>query len=177
MDVTFLHALQQMEEEEDEAEGDLLERAMIAAALIAFLEEEAHRICADQRHPSRLYLRRGQLLPNPRVGTPWQVLYDSRDNRAFIMTMGFDVAMFDYIMESGFEYAWFWTAIPHPDTPTVGAPHPGGRSLDATGALGLVLHYLNSTMRKISLQQIFMIIPSTVSHYITFGLQILLAVL
>ena len=29
------------------------------------------------------------------------------------------------------------------------------RSLNAAGALGLVLHYLNSTMQEISLQQIF----------------------
>jgi len=54
-----------------------------------------------------------------------------------------------------------------------GNPKPGQRSLDAAGALGLVLHYLNSTMWEISLQQIFTLIPSSVSCYISFTLHIL----
>ena len=54
-----------------------------------------------------------------------------------------------------------------------GDPQPGAHSLDAPGALGLVLHYLNSTMHKISLQQIFALI----SHYITLSLPVLLATL
>jgi hypothetical protein len=49
--------------------------------------------------------------------------------------------------------------------------------LDAAGALGLALHFVNSTMREISLQQIFALVPSTVSRYIQFSLDILLAVL
>jgi hypothetical protein len=91
--------------------------------------------------------------------------------------MGFDVETFGYILSSGFAANWYTTAIPRPDTNRVGDPRPGRRSLDAAGALGLVLHYLNSTMRETSLQQIFAIIPSTVSRYITFGLHILLATL
>jgi hypothetical protein len=51
---------------------------------------------------------------------------------------------------------------------------PNQRSLDAGGALGLLLHYLNSTMHEISLQQIFALIPATVSRYVTSGLPILL---
>ncbi|KAI6009629.1 hypothetical protein F5J12DRAFT_905105 [Pisolithus orientalis] len=83
--------------------------------------------------------------------------------------MGFDMETFD-------------------DTSTHGDPHPQCQSLDAAGALGLVLHHLNLTMTEISLQQIFAIIPSTASQYtvahkivpihcITFGLQILLSTL
>jgi hypothetical protein len=49
--------------------------------------------------------------------------------------------------------------------------------LDAAGALGLALHFLNSTMREISLQQIFALIPSTVTRYIDFSLDILLHIL
>ncbi|KAI5991706.1 hypothetical protein F5J12DRAFT_786347 [Pisolithus orientalis] len=96
------------------------------------------------------------LLPNPCISTPWQKLYESQDDWAFITTMGFDVETFGYILTSGFAMAW---------------------SLNAAGALGLVLHYLNSTMHKISLQQIFAIIPATVSWCITFGLLILLSTL
>ena len=56
-------------------------------------------------------------------------------------------------------------------------PHPGGRSLDSDGALGFVLHYLNSTMLESTLQQVFGLIPATVSCYVTFGLDILLEML
>ena len=105
------------------------------------------------------------------------MLFDSQDDRAFITTMGFDVETFGQILISGFAAAWYQTPIPRDDTSTHGDPHPQHRSLDAAGALGLVLHYLNSTMTEISLQQIFAIIPSTASRYITFGLQILLSTL
>ena len=80
-------------------------------------------------------------------------------------------------MRSGFGTLWLSQPIPCADASTHGEPRPGGRSLDAWGALGLVLHYLNSTMLEISLQQIFALIPTTVSRYITFGLQILLETL
>ncbi|KIN95030.1 hypothetical protein M404DRAFT_17151 [Pisolithus tinctorius Marx 270] len=111
------------------------------------------------------------------MSTPWQKLYESQDDWAFIMTMGFDVETFGYILTSGFAAAWYHTPIPQNDTNTTGNPWPSCRSLDAAGALGLVLHYLNSTMHEISLQQIFAIIPATVSWYITFGFLILLSTL
>jgi hypothetical protein len=91
--------------------------------------------------------------------------------------MGFDVETFDYILEAGFAHAWNWSCISHSDSAGVSGAHPGGRLLDASGALGLILHYLNSTMRELSLQQIFAIIPSTVSRYVTFGLKIYLNIL
>ncbi|KAI6030451.1 hypothetical protein F5J12DRAFT_924877 [Pisolithus orientalis] len=117
------------------------------------------------------------LLPNPHISTPWQKLYESQDDQAFITTMGFDVETFGYILTSGFATAWYHIPIPQNDTNTTGNPWLSCRSLNAAGALGLVLHYLNSTMHKISLQQIFAIIPATVSQYITFGLSILLSTL
>ncbi|KAG6847397.1 hypothetical protein H0H93_008476 [Arthromyces matolae] len=173
----MLHALQQMEEEQLQDEDDDNEEAGMVAAVVVLGAEEARRIRAERRHPNRLYLCRPQLLPNPRIATPWQTLYDSRSDRAFITTMGFDVATFEYILASGFATHWNWTAIPRSETTSTSAPRPGRRSLDASGALGLVLHYLNSTMREISLQQIFALIPTTVSRYITFGLKIFLRVL
>ncbi|KAF9228946.1 hypothetical protein BS17DRAFT_792928 [Gyrodon lividus] len=88
----------------------------------------------------------------------------SANDRAFITTMGFDVQTFMYILTSGFATYWDETAIPRNDA-------------NAAGALGLVLHYLNSTMREVSLQQIFAIIPTMVSWYITFSLRILLSTL
>ncbi|KAF8326130.1 hypothetical protein F5887DRAFT_984706 [Amanita rubescens] len=37
------------------------------------------------------------LLKTPREATPWQALNSSKNDRAFITTMGFDVATFDLI--------------------------------------------------------------------------------
>jgi hypothetical protein len=91
--------------------------------------------------------------------------------------MGFDVATFNKILDAGFGVAWGTTPIPRADAPNMAAPRPRARSVDVSGALGLLLHYLNSTMRRISLQQIFTLIPSTVSRYITFGLNLLLYIL
>ncbi|KAJ8582170.1 hypothetical protein M405DRAFT_922049, partial [Rhizopogon salebrosus TDB-379] len=122
----------------------------------------------------RLYLCRPQLLPNPRVNTPWQALYESQNDRAFITTMGFDVQTFGSILTSGFASQWYEVPVAHPDVSPHGNSRPNRRSLDAGGALGLLLHYLNSTMHEISLQQIFALIPATVSRYITSGLPMLL---
>src|SRR6201996_2508050 len=72
---------------------------------------------------------------------------------------------------------WNMTAIPRNDVSLVALPCINHRSLDAAGALGLTLHYLASTMCELSLQQIFGLIPSTVSRYLSFSLQILLNVL
>ncbi|KAJ7653534.1 hypothetical protein DFH06DRAFT_1133698 [Mycena polygramma] len=175
MDAIFLH--QQLEEmEEDELEdGRLMAGTAMAVVLLGVVE--AHRLRTERRKPSRLYLCRPQLLPNPRWSTPWQVLCMSRNDRAYITTMGFDVATFDVILAAGFDLAWNATPIPRNDAPGTGKTRPGARSLDGTGALGLLLHYLNSTMREISLQQIFALIPTTVSRYITFGLKLLLSTL
>jgi hypothetical protein len=91
--------------------------------------------------------------------------------------MGFDVETFNFILDSGFGELWNLMPIPRDDTNSSGNLWPGRRSLDVSGALGLVLHYLNSTVMELSLQEIFSLIPSTVSRYITFGLEILLNIL
>ncbi|KAJ7752328.1 hypothetical protein B0H16DRAFT_1837427, partial [Mycena metata] len=163
--------------EEEEEEEDAREQAAAAAACILLGAEEARQMRAERRQKTRLYLCRPQLLRNPRFDTPWQVLYASANDRAFITTMGFDVVTFASIVDGGFGATWAATPIPRNDVASAGKPRLGARSLDAAGALGLVLHYLNSTMREISLQQIFALIPTTVSRYITWGLRILLAVL
>jgi hypothetical protein len=162
---------------EDDAMDGQQRLAGIATAIIVLGAIEAQRLRAERRKPSRLYLCRPQLLPNPRVTTPWQKLYRTRSNRAYITTMGFDVATFNLILEAGFDLSWNTTPIPRDDAVGTGKTRPGARSLDASGALGLLLHYLNSTMREISLQQIFALIPSTISRYITFGLKLLLTTL
>jgi hypothetical protein len=154
---------------------DLLIEAQGALGLVLILgAEESRKSRARRRNPSRLYLCRPQLLPNPRTLTPWQQVYESQDDRAFITTTGFDVATFHLILENGFAEVWNTTPIPRDDTSSNGNPRLGRRSLDAAGALGLVLYYLSSAMLETGLQQIFALIPSTVSRYLRFARVLLL---
>jgi hypothetical protein len=170
----FLMEMDTVEEEVEEAH-ELQKAALVA---IMYAGAEAARLFRSRRRlPSRLYLCRAQLLPNPHVSTPWVRLRQSRSDRAFITTMGFDVASFEFIIAQGFGHLWLETPIPRGDTDVEGIPRPGRRSLDAEGALGLVLHFLNSTMRELSLQQIFAVIPSTLSRYLRFSMAILLRTL
>ncbi|KAG6808001.1 hypothetical protein H0H92_005724 [Tricholoma furcatifolium] len=175
-ELEFLCLLTQ-EEEEDELEAEnSMQQAARYAALAIYLGASGSRQERAARR-IRLYLTRRDLLPDPRVDTPWQQLYNSQNSRAFITTMGFDVPTFDYILESGFRELWDTTPIPRGDAPGSATPRLSSRSLDAAGALGLALHYLNSTMHAVSLMEIFALIPSTVSRYIRFSLSILLTIL
>jgi hypothetical protein len=88
--------------------------------------------------------------------------------------MGFDVVSFHNILNHRFEHLWNETPILRHDVATSAAPRAFRHSLDACGTLGLVLHYLNSTMLEVSLSQIFTLVPTTVSWYIMFALGILL---
>jgi hypothetical protein len=162
---------------EDEEEAEEEELLLMAAAVSVVGAEQARLDHNARRNLNRGYLTRPTLLPDPREGTPWTALYASQNDRAFITTMGFDIATFDLIIRSGFGARWYEEPLPRPDAPGSAAPRPSHQSLDAAGALGLTLHYLNSTMREISLQEIFALIPSTVSRYITHSLDILLKVL
>ncbi|KIY49753.1 hypothetical protein FISHEDRAFT_65168 [Fistulina hepatica ATCC 64428] len=121
----------------------------------------------------RSYLTRPELLPNPRLISPWLSLYNSLSDRAFITTMGLDCETFYNVLYAGFEFHWNTRRIPRSDDPGTAVPRLASRSLDAAGSLGLVLHHLNSTMSDTSLSQIFAIIPSTVSRYIDFSMGLL----
>lgn len=91
--------------------------------------------------------------------------------------MGIDVSTFDYILEQGFADIWDTLPVPHSDSNPNGHSRSSGRSLDAAGALGLFLHWVNSTMAETSLQQIFALTPSTVNRYRHFAQRIILFVL
>ncbi|KAG2105112.1 uncharacterized protein F5147DRAFT_703204 [Suillus discolor] len=73
--------LQQQEDDDKEA-------ALAIAATILVGVELARQDHIENRQPRRLYLCRPQLLPNPRKDTPWQVLFATQNNCAFITTMG-----------------------------------------------------------------------------------------
>ncbi|TFK50298.1 hypothetical protein OE88DRAFT_1808659, partial [Heliocybe sulcata] len=165
----FIPQLLLLQDNEDE---DLLLAALASLLLISI--DEARRLRNACRNPSHRYLCRPQLLPSPRHNTPWQRLYASRDDRAFITTMGFNVETFHTLLVSGFEMEWEGLPIDRTDVSRAGAPRLHARSLDAAGALGLVLHYLSSAMQEVGLQQIFALIPATVSRYLKFSMPILL---
>ncbi|KAG8713049.1 hypothetical protein FRC08_013759 [Ceratobasidium sp. 394] len=118
-----------------------------------------------------------ELMPTPRESSPWQAIFNSREDRAYRTTMGVDVATFDFILNAGFRIAWLRHPIPRGDVNTQGLTRPGRRSLDAEGGLGLLLHYLSSTMDETSLQQIFALVPSVLTRYVHFRLSIMVSVL
>ncbi|KAI0309157.1 hypothetical protein OF83DRAFT_1089263 [Amylostereum chailletii] len=107
----------------------------------------------------------------------WQRLFARRNDCAFITTMGVDIDTFNAILSGGFAEAWNTTPIPRNDVPAAAEPRADRQSLDAAGALGLVFHHLFSTMRKVSLQEIFGLIPTTINQYLSFASQILLVTL
>ena len=161
------------ETEDDET----FDRLRLAAAVLVIGSNEDHAWAVKTRRPRRQYLSRATLLPDPHANTPWTRLYSSYDDCAFITTMGIDTLTFREILSAGFGHLWHTLPIPRPDSHTTGNPRTGRRSLNAEGGLGLVLHWLSSTMRQMSLQQIFALVPSTVSRYLRFALSILLKVL
>ncbi|KAJ3969197.1 hypothetical protein EV361DRAFT_364709 [Lentinula raphanica] len=162
-----------IEEDEDEEQEEVQRAAGAMIELLAL----SHQAQVDERNERRRrayhFLRRGDLLPNPQVATPWQHLYETRSNRSFITTMGIDVATFDFLLNH-FTVTWNQNPIPREDANPHGKPRLGGRSLDAAGALGLVLHWLSSSSHFTILELIFALIPATVSRYLNFSRKILL---
>jgi len=49
-----------------------------------------------------LYLCCPQLLSNPQTNAPWQKLYVTRDDHAFMTTMGISTNTFDFILWAAF---------------------------------------------------------------------------
>jgi hypothetical protein len=118
------------------SEEELLVEANAALAMVLVLGANEGRLSSvRRRNQSRIYLRRPQLISNPRLdATPWQKLYESYDDRAYITCMGFDVDTFQLILQSGFGEIWESSPIPRGDASSTGHPRAGARSLDAAGA-------------------------------------------
>ena len=88
--------------------------------------------------------------------------------------MGVTVALFQKILADGFAVRWETTVIHHLDARPIGNSHCRRWSLGSSGALGLLLHWLTSTMRQHTLSQIFALVPATVSRYLLTALPLLL---
>ncbi|CAL1712331.1 unnamed protein product [Somion occarium] len=165
------------DEEEEDMEDEVQQVQAVVATMLGVGAEEARLRRIQCRNEHRSYLCRPDLLPHPRGDTPWQRLHNGHKDRAYIVTMGLDVPTFELILASGFEQRWNESTIDRTDVSSSGVSRPERRSLDAAGGLGLTLHWLSSTMREITLQQVFALIPATVTCYVTFALRILLETL
>lgn len=87
--------------------------------------------------------------------------------------MGMDVATFRHLLDSGFSEYWDQHTLGRQDVNMNGLPRHRRRTLNASGGLGLLLHYLCSTMRENSLQQLFALTSSCCSRYLTFAMSAL----
>ena len=167
-DLLLLTATNDDSEDEDEI------IALILAATIIHASNSDHHQSIQQRRAQHGYLNRPQLLPNPLGDTPWTVLHQSRSDSAYLSTMGLNVAAFQAVLDAGFSHQWYSTPLHHSDGAAARNTRYFIRSLNADGALGLLLHWLTSKMRQVSLQQIFALVPSTTSRYITTALPLLI---
>lgn len=123
----------------------------------------------------RYYLTR-VCLP-PANESAWMHLFNSRNNKGFILTMGVGVHLFEDILQAGFHKGWISNPIPRNDVLPSRKPKNGNRLLDSSGALGLALHYLSSTMADYTLQQVFGLTPAVCSRYRSWALVLLLQTL
>ncbi|KAG2755630.1 hypothetical protein P692DRAFT_20869012 [Suillus brevipes Sb2] len=152
-------------------DDEILELQAIVAGLL-FLSAEEVRLSKIRTHnPSRLYLCRPQLLPNPRVMTPWTQLYESYDNRSYITTMMcqhfIKFSLIVVLQTSGIRHQSLVVMYPGRDSPAlelvlsmllvhwvspcIFSAQPCGKS-----------HYSRSRL-----------IPTTVNRYLDFALNIL----
>jgi len=128
MDVSDDFALLQLQLAQNsmrQTDEEFEEHVITCTSLIIYGLEEAHRLCSERWCLRRLYLTHPDLLPNPRQGTPWQVLYESQNDCAFITMMGFNVATFHKILDHGFRDLWNTLAIPHHETNIDSRPQLG----------------------------------------------------
>ncbi|ETO58682.1 hypothetical protein F444_22938 [Phytophthora nicotianae P1976] len=157
---------------EDEDDDEWLDES---TSIMFAMAAEGERI-RKSRQRDRSSLTRADLPRNPHHGTSWECIYAAGNDVAFIITTGFDVPSFHFLLRPLTE-VWDRVPIPRSDVDIEGVSQHSRRSLSPTGALALVLHFLNSTMAELSLQEIFGLTPSVCSRYVNFGLRILLETL
>jgi hypothetical protein len=75
--------------EDENSQQDYEDRLLALSAIIIVGANETRERRITRQNRTRRYLCRPQLPPEPRENTPWQALYKSRSDRAFITTMGF----------------------------------------------------------------------------------------
>lgn len=91
--------------------------------------------------------------------------------------MSVDIITFRRLFTSGFWHPWDFTPNARSDVNLTGLTTPSQRSLDDEGTLSLPCTIYAAQCKKRSMQLIFAVVPSVLTRYIDFGLDILLAVL
>jgi len=124
----------------------------------------------------RTYLQWSDLFGNPWGRSAWTHLQDCGNDRAFITVMGVDVGTFEALLVP-FSIAWDASPMPRSDVNPNGNPQTARRSLDASGGLALLLHWLSLTMAAYSLQQIFAITAAVCTRALQHSRSCLLSVL
>jgi hypothetical protein len=128
-------------------------------ALYLIAPDVLAQIRHNQHAQTQLYLTCPELLIHPQGRTPWQVLYHRNNDHAFITIMGLNVQTFYLLLESRFQESWESQPILQVDANSHCQSWLQAQSLDVVGSLGLILHYLTSTIPETALQQIFALIP------------------
>jgi hypothetical protein len=111
-------------------------------------------VCMRRKIRNRFYLSASDLPDHSE--SPWAYLWANQNDSAFMATCGFSIRGFFHILEF-FEPCYYKL---HGEPSGVGRK----RTFDTAGSLGLVLHFLNSSMRQKSLAQIFGAPPATISR-------------
>jgi hypothetical protein len=68
--------------------------AIAGIALVLYGADKSRQLRAQRRAATRLYLRRRELLTNPRHDTPWKALYASKSDRGFYHDHGLQCGSF-----------------------------------------------------------------------------------
>lgn len=127
----------------------------VFAAILLLVHDLTRR---QRRVETRHYLTRLSLPLVPH--SAWRSVIDSTDGRGLLDTTGFDRATFNHLL-SLFSPLWR-------------IQNRRQRDLFPSDVLGLVLQYLNSTVRQKTLCQVFALPPSTLNRHLRRGLATLL---
>ena len=138
----------------------------VAAAHFSLLALAAKRRREYEYRRHRFYLTR-RTLP-PYEYSAWRFVLESKDDAAFIHTLGFDIDTFRLLLE-GFAPRWSRKR-------TVGDRRGRPALVRAVDALALTLQYFNSMTPPKGLQQIYAMPPATQCRALRKGMKVLLEV-
>ncbi|KAH9454639.1 hypothetical protein Pst134EB_014705 [Puccinia striiformis f. sp. tritici] len=166
-----------LQQQQEEFQGSLQHRRTHIEALNRLLDEQLTQSAADMDREEKEAI--ALIITLGHLGTPgfaWAFLWSAQNDQGFITTMGVDVTTFDNLLQRYTVHGDFST-IDRDDVNPHGEPQIGRQTLDAAGSLGLVLHWISSTMSAYTLQQLFDITPAVCSQYLATGTKHLLTVL
>lgn len=155
-------------------DGDVKRHKWAALILCLYSSEREERL--ERRRTTSGVLRRCDLLHPREEITAWERLRQRGTNSAFLRTMGVTHRSFRWLLDR-FGPVYDTTVLARGDVNPRGSPRLGRRSLDAAGALGLVLHYMCTCGDDGVLQVVFGTVPAVTSRVLETGLALLLSVL